>query len=424
MKDTSAMSSQAPQFEPAYRSRPGADAMRPAAAEKAELIAPGLWCSPGLSNSYLLTTGAGRVIVNTGMGFEGPVHRANFDAVDSAPVRYIIFTQGHVDHVGGLDSLRDPDTVVVAQANWTAWRDDNERLIPYRASRSAFAFKDTLATGIAAIQQRLGTKRLPGQSVPVVDLDFDDTLTLELDGRRLELIAVAGGETTDSLVVWLPDERICLCGNTFGALFGHIPNLVTMRGDRYRDALTVIASVERVRDLEPELLVTGHFEPIAGAARINAELTRLRNAIQYIHDQTVAGMNAGKDVWTLMREITLPAEYEVGQGYGKVAWDVRAIWENYSGWFHHRSTTELYPDRFDAAAADIVELAGADALVDRARAHLAADRPLRAIHLAELVPPGHAGARDVLREAHAKLLVGSTNFWESAWLKNQLARYA
>jgi glyoxylase-like metal-dependent hydrolase (beta-lactamase superfamily II) len=238
-------------FEPVYRSRPGADAMRPAAAEEAEQIAPGLWCSPGLSNAYLLTTAEGRVIINTGMGFEGPIHRANFDAVDSSPVRYIIFTQGHVDHVGGLDSVRDLDTTVVAQANWTLWRDDNERLIPYRASRSAFAFKDTLATGIQAIQRRLGTKRLPPQSVPTVDLDFEDTLTLELGGRPMELISVPGGETNDSLVVWLPEERICLCGNTFGPIFGHIPNLVTMRGDRYRDALTAIASVERVRDLQP-----------------------------------------------------------------------------------------------------------------------------------------------------------------------------
>ncbi|OIN78209.1 MBL fold metallo-hydrolase [Mycobacterium malmoense] len=416
------MTTDAQRFEPVYRSRPGADAMRPAAAEQAEPIAPGLWCSPGLSNAYLLTTDEGRVIVNTGMGFEGPVHRANFDAVDPSPVRYIIFTQGHVDHVGGLDSVRDPDTTVVAQANWTTWRDDNERLIPYRAARSAFAFKDTLATGIHAIQRRLGTTRLPGQSVPLVDLDFEDTLTLDVGGRRMELISVPGGETTDSLVVWLPDERICLCGNTFGPLFGHIPNLVTIRGDRYRDALTAIASVERVRDLRPELLVTGHFDPIAGADRIDAELTRLRNAIQYIHDETVAGMNAGKDVRTLMREIALPPEYDVGQGYGKVAWDVRAIWENYSGWFHHRSTTELYPVGFDAVAADVVELAGADALVDRARAHLDAGRPVQAIHLAELVPRDHAGARDVLKAAHERLLAGSTNFWESAWLRRQLAR--
>jgi glyoxylase-like metal-dependent hydrolase (beta-lactamase superfamily II) len=418
------MTSEPQEFEPIYRSRPAADAMRPAAAEKAEQVAPGLWCSPGLSNAYLLTTGDGRVIVNTGMGFEGPVHRANFDAVDSSPVRYVIFTQGHVDHVGGLDSMRDPDTTVVAQANWTSWRDDNERLIPYRASRSAFAFKDTLATGIQAIQRRLGTHRLPAQSAPVVDLDFEDTLTLEVGGRRMELIAVPGGETTDSLVVWLPEERICLCGNTFGPVFGHIPNLVTIRGDRYRDALTAIASVERVRGLYPELLVTGHFAPIAGADRIDAELTLLRNAIQYIHDQTVAGMNAGKDVRTLMREITLPADCQVGQGYGKVAWDVRAIWENYSGWFHHASTTELYPVGFDAVTADVIELAGADALLDRARAHLDAGRPLQAIHLAELLPRDHPRAREVLRQAHEDLLAGSTNFWESAWLRHQVARNA
>jgi glyoxylase-like metal-dependent hydrolase (beta-lactamase superfamily II) len=416
------VSTEAPRFEPVYRSRPGADAMRPACAEKAEPVAPGLWCSPGLSNSYLLTTDDGRVIVNTGMGFEGPVHRANFDAIDSSPVRYIIFTQGHVDHVGGLDSVRDPDTTVVAQANWRSWRDDNERLIPYRASRSAFAFKDTLSAGIHAIQRRLGTKRLPGQSVPVVDIEFDDTLTLEVGGRRLELISVPGGETTDSLVVWLPEEQICLCGNTFGPLFGHIPNLVTIRGDRYRDALAAIASVERVRGLRPDLLVTGHFEPIVGADRIDAELTRLREAIRYIHDQTVAGMNAGKDVRTLMREVTLPTGYEVGQGYGKVDWDVRAIWENYSGWFHHSSTTELYPVGIDAVASDISELAGADALLERARTHLQAGRPLHAIHLAELVPFDHPGARDVLREAHKKLLAGSTNFWETAWLKQQVAK--
>jgi alkyl sulfatase BDS1-like metallo-beta-lactamase superfamily hydrolase len=408
--------------EPVYRSRPGADAMRPASAERAEQIAPGLWCSPGLSNSYLLTTGYGRVIINTGMGFEGPVHRANFDAVDSSPVRYIIFTQGHVDHVGGLDSVRDPETKVVAQANWTLWRDDNERLIPYRASRSAFAFKDTLTTGIQAVQRRLGTKHLAGQSVPTVDIDFDDTLTLDVGGRRMELISVPGGETNDSLVVWLAEEQICLCGNTFGPLFGHIPNLVTMRGDRYRDALTAIASVERVRELQPELLVTGHFDPVSGVDRINAELTRLRDAIQYVHDQTVDGMNAGKDVRTLMQQVALPAEYEVGEGYGKVSWDVRAIWENYSGWFHHRSTTELYAVGSDAVSDDVVELAGADALVCRAREHLDADRPLHAIHLAELLPADHSGSRAVLREAHQKLLADTENFWEKAWLTEQIAR--
>ena len=412
-------------FEPAYLTRPGADAMLPAVPDQVDEVSPGIWCSAGLSNVFMLPTSEGRVIINAGMGFEGPVHRANLDSVDSSPVRYIILTQGHYDHVGGLDSVRDPDTTIVAQANWEQWRDDNERLVRYRSSRSAFAFSATLASGIAKIQERFGRK-LPGQSTPTADIVVEDTLSLTVGDRMLELIATPGGETTDSMVVWLAEEKICLCGNVFGALFGHIPNLVTMRGDRYRDALTVIGTVERIRALAPEVLLTGHFGPITGKDRIQFELTRLRDAVQYVHDATVEGMNAGKDVRTLMREITLPAHLEVGQGYGTVAWDVRAIWENYSGWFHHRSTTELYPVDPRDISADLVELAGADALVARAQAHLDADRPVLAIHLAEKVTDtdsGHPGARRVLQKAHERLLNDSNNFWETAWLRKQIASY-
>jgi alkyl sulfatase BDS1-like metallo-beta-lactamase superfamily hydrolase len=411
--------------EPIYRSRPGADALAPASAEHAEEVAPGIWCSPGLSNAYLLTTGDGRVVVNTGMGFESQVHRTNFDAVDDSPIRYIIVTQGHYDHVGGLDMMRDPETQVIAQSNWRSWRDDNERLLAYRAGRSAFAFSGRLADGIAAIQKRFGNK-LPPQSQHAADIEVHDTLTVTVGGRTIDLLATPGGETTDSIVVWLPDEQVCLCGNTFGPVFGHIPNLVTIRGDRYRDALTAIASIERVRALRPEVLITGHFAPISGAELIEAELTRLRDAVAYIHDRTVEGMNAGRDVHTLMHEITLPAELDVGQGYGKVSWDVRAIWENYFGWFHHRSTTELYDVAPTELNADLVQLAGNDRVIARAQEHISAGRPVHAIHLAEAVihaDPDHAGARAALRTAHEALLVDSTNFWETAWLTKKIGDY-
>jgi glyoxylase-like metal-dependent hydrolase (beta-lactamase superfamily II) len=98
-----------PDFEPAYLTRPGAGAMLPAVPDEVEEVSPGIWCSPGLSNVFMIPTSQGRVIINAGMGFEGPVHRANLDSVDSSPVRYVILTQGHYDHVGGLDSVRDPD---------------------------------------------------------------------------------------------------------------------------------------------------------------------------------------------------------------------------------------------------------------------------------------------------------------------------
>ena len=50
-------------------------------------------------------------------------------------------------------------------------------------------------------------------------------LVLTVGGRTIELLATPGGETTDSMVVWLPEERVCLCGNTFGPRFRPHPEL-------------------------------------------------------------------------------------------------------------------------------------------------------------------------------------------------------
>jgi alkyl sulfatase BDS1-like metallo-beta-lactamase superfamily hydrolase len=410
------------EFEPLFRTRPGAEDIKGANAPAAQELFSGIWLSPGLSNSYLLTTGEGRIVINTGMGFEAPVHRANYDAVDTSPIRYVILTQGHYDHVGGADVLSDPGTDIVAQANWETWRRDNEVLSNFRIANSSFAWAEKVAASVAYTMERTGGPP-PGQSTPLPTIVVDQELELTLGGRRLELYATPGGETTDSLVVWLPEEGVCLCGNVFGALFGHIPNLVTMRGDRYRDAVTVIESIETVRELGAEVLLTGHFGPITGKDRIHWELTRLRDAVAYLHDQTVAGMNADKDVRTLMREVVLPPALEVGQGYGMVSWNVRAIWENYAGWFHHRSTTELYPVGPESISPDLVELAGSDGIVARARTLLGQDEPLRAVHLAEIVnrvEPDNKEAKQVLITAHEQLLKESTNFWETAWLRKQV----
>ena len=105
--------------------------------------------------------------------------------------------------------------------------------------------------------------------------------------------------------------------------------------------------------------------------------------MDYVHQKALEGFNAGVDVWTLMEEIRLPPELRVGQGYGKVSWAVRTLWESYVGWFKLQSTTELYPDSADRALAELAEAAGTEAALSRAEAALArGDAPL-AIRLGE-----------------------------------------
>jgi glyoxylase-like metal-dependent hydrolase (beta-lactamase superfamily II) len=83
-----------------HRQRPGADAIAAATGAPAVDLGDGIWLSPGLSNSYMLSTDEGRVVLNAGMGFEGPLHRRAYDAVDTSPIA-LLFTQRHYDHVGG-----------------------------------------------------------------------------------------------------------------------------------------------------------------------------------------------------------------------------------------------------------------------------------------------------------------------------------
>src|SRR6202050_4001443 len=384
------------QVDELIRTRPGRELMQPVYDHPARPVAESIYRSGGCTAAYLLLTDRGRIIVNTGMGFEAPHHKRVFDAIRRGPTHYIITTQAHVDHVGGVDLFREDGTAYVAQQNKQLCQADDARIRALRM-RTAGIWFDTLGTDA----RRIATEN-PGvsmrQAEPVPDITFDQLLELDVEGLRLELHA-AVGETIDSCIVWLPERRTALISNLLGPLFPHFPNLNTLRGDRYRSAEGYLATVQRLRELQPEMLVTGRYDPIVGSELIDASLERLHGGGDYLHRRALEGFNAGTDVWTLMREIELPSHLRVGQGYGKVAWAVRTLWETYVGWFQLRSTTEMYPDSSGAALAELVAAAGVDAAVERAQSALARGDAVVAIRVAEAVEthsPEDPRAKDLL----------------------------
>jgi alkyl sulfatase BDS1-like metallo-beta-lactamase superfamily hydrolase len=379
--------------------------------------APGIWESRGIGNSYLITTPEGNVLVNAGTLGDARRGRELFAQVSTAPIRFIILTQSHANQYGGLEVYKTPGNTVIAHRNYPSDRIYSEMLSTHyrRGSRRIFG-------GITGKTEEI----VPTKEVAPDLLIADEGHSFELGGRRFEIIWTPGGETRSAVIVWLPAEKIAIVGNLFGPLFGNHPNLNTMRGDKPRWALQFIESVKALRALRPDLVLTGH-EEIRGAERISRDVTRVIDAVQWVHDRTVEGMNEGKDLRTLMREIRTPPELKLTEEYGKVAWNVRATWHEYTGWFDPaRGTTDLYGVPPSSVAPAIAELAGgAERLAERAQIFVSEDKPLEALHILDIAlaaQPQCARAREVKREA-LRLLdqqTGGKNLWERMWIAAEL----
>jgi len=138
-----------------------------------------------------------------------------------------------------------------------------------------------------------------------------------------------------------------------------------------------------------------------------------------VHDETVKGMDAGKDVYTLMQEIRLPASYNLSEVFGKVSWSVRGIYDGYAGWYD-MNPAAMYELPPSSIYPDLVKLAGADAVVRLALEKVAASKPVEALHLTDVVlasDPKNNGALNARIRALELLRDRSENYVEAGWLE-------
>src|SRR5262249_26231139 len=131
------------------------------------------------------------------------------------------------------------------------------------------------------------------------------------------------------------------------------------------------------------------------------------------------GMNAGKDVYTLMQEIKLPAALDVGESYGKLTWSIRGIYEGYVGWFDLNPVT-MYETPASSVYPDIVKLAGGpDAVAALAGDRVRAGDAIGALHLTDIAlgaAPDHRKSLEARLKALEILRGRCKNTNESGWL--------
>jgi len=374
-----------------------------------------IYQASGFGNTFMVVTSEGNVIIDTSIFLTSAGHRDLLRAINAGPVRDIILTHAHSDHIGGVALWKEPATDVIAQRNQIEFLNYENRF------RALFARRN-----LEQFSLLFGVKQLPPFAPPDAPVDnyggqpvattfFDEFTEFKLGGLTFQLMHTPG-ETPDHLTVWIPEYKIAFPGDNYYLSF---PNLYTLRGTQPRQALDYVRSLDTVLGWKPEILAPSHGAPLYGRDHIQQVVGRYRDAILYVHDKTVQGLNAGKDVYTLMHEIELPPDLAQDEVYGNIPWSVRGIYEGYIGWFDG-NVSNMYETPAAAIYPELVERAGGpDVLAGRAVELIEQGDPQRALHMADAAlaaDPNNVAALQAKRQAVQRLFDQAINLNERGWL--------
>jgi glyoxylase-like metal-dependent hydrolase (beta-lactamase superfamily II) len=372
-------------------------------------IAPGIYRQEGSCNSYLVLSGDSSILIDPAGSASCPAWFRKI--TDDHPLSLIVLTHGHNDHSFNTDQWSGHGTVpVIAQRELTGLTGYQEMLSGFFRHRNAIwsgrddsSFSDTLV------------------SKPVITQYYTDSLLLKSGNLTLHIWHTSG-ETPDHSVIYIPEKEAVFIGDNYYSSF---PNLYTLRGTKPRWALDYVSALDRAISADPVYLFPGHGAWLQGKKQVALHGGGYRDAIKYIHDETVKGMNAGIDRYTLMREITLPPCYSaISQTYGTVKWSVRGIYEGYAGWFDEKPSS-MYDLPLSSISGDLIGLAGADRALGLARSYLEKKDYIRGLHLTELIltaSPGLPEALELEKEILTCLRKQSVNYIERIWLNYGLSQ--
>jgi alkyl sulfatase BDS1-like metallo-beta-lactamase superfamily hydrolase len=380
------------------------------------------------------------------------------------PIRAIIYTHNHIDHIGGVkrflseaqlkpcneeipaaagsDAALDADALncisIIGQEKIVSGVNNTATVIGTMINtRSGYMYGSFLPPNWL-VTNGIGYKVEEGTSDFVMpSRTFSNAMQLKAAGVNMDVFYVPS-ETDDELSVFVPDSRNGGSGaagllQSAEVIQGpSFPNLYSLRGTSYRSPATWYRSVDKLRTYDSWCMLPSHGTPLCGASNIQTLLLNFRDAIQYTHDQSVRLMNKGYTMDQLPERIPMPqyliddlSTIQTAKGntvtdprdylrffYGSVPQSVRELYFGYLGWFQ-ADPVGLAPTPPQPYATKVVAMMGGrDKVLAEANAAFGRNEYQWSAEMASLLVtmnPQDVPAREAKAKAFTELAVPQTN---------------
>ena len=359
------------------------------------------------SHCWALRTAEGLVCVDSSGTGTGADVVAALRGWSTDPVHTLVYTHGHLDHVGGSGAfVADAADRKHRRPTFVSHEAVPVRFDRYRLTDGWNRIINRRQFGGIRNRQGLGIAGNGPRFLPddVADPDevFRDRMSFEVGGRTIQL-RHARGETDDHAWGWDAERLTAYTGDFTTWVFPNAGN--PQKVQRY--PIEWAAAMREMLDLGVERVYPAHGLPIVGRRRVELVLGDIAEALEHLAGRTLELMNEGATIDTIIHEVRVPEHLMerpwLAPQYDEPEFVVRNVYRQFGGWWDGNAAN-LKPARESALAAEVVALAGSvAALTDRAR-ELAETGDLRlACHLVELAvaaEPTHEGAQRARAEVY------------------------
>ncbi len=251
----------------------------------------------GCNPSFVVTSDGVVVIDTPQLPTRAVAMRAETEA--HGPIRYLINTENHVDHIFGNYWFKGAGEIVNHKALWDIFMDPKAALDPFDYALEAIPTDDP--DGAALIPDRDAYYAdLPRGTVVFTG----DLLRLKVGDHTIDCLWTPG-HTPGQLAVHVPEERVVFTGDT---IFSGVQTwLMTSNVDQWLEAL------ETIRTLDVDYVVPGHG-PVVGLDYVQTQRAVLMAWKAAVADAVAKGWSREETIAQVRFDDQF-GPVDVGQGY-------------------------------------------------------------------------------------------------------------